>query len=245
MTEPTTERLARDLDEAGAPVEMVEAARAGLYDDFKNPLATPCIQLVVDLRKAGLTDLADRAADGEWDATPEESKAWAESPEGQEVMAALMPTPKPKLEVPPSREVVRNAMARKISPTVQAAVMAAAEAGRKSGCKEWKIRFERKPGIDKPDDELGPNDAIWYVEAIYAHGQISGTFVATGDSPLEACEKFVAAVQENATCFHCKKRIGWGRKHSRELTGQGVKKVCRFRAISENGVSTWVPGCKM
>jgi hypothetical protein len=93
MTErpiPTTERLARALEAAGAPQEMIARARGGFYDEFKSDLATPIVQLVQDAREAGLKGIAERAIDGEFDATKEESDAWAESPEGQEVMRQFM-----------------------------------------------------------------------------------------------------------------------------------------------------------
>lgn len=73
----TTERLARALEAANAPKAMIVAARAGCYDDFKSESATPCMDLVRDLTQAGLTFLAERATDGEFDATPAESEAWA------------------------------------------------------------------------------------------------------------------------------------------------------------------------
>jgi hypothetical protein len=93
MTEqpiPTTERLARALEAAGAPQVMINRARGSFYDDFKSDLATPIVQLVQDVRKAGLEGIAKRAIDGEFDATKEESDAWAESPEGQELMQQFM-----------------------------------------------------------------------------------------------------------------------------------------------------------
>lgn len=91
MTEaiPTTERLAKALEEAGAPKEMIDRARAGYYDDFKSELALPCVQLVNDLRAAGLHDLERRAMDGEFDGSAEESAAWFEA-EGKEHLSPAM-----------------------------------------------------------------------------------------------------------------------------------------------------------
>jgi hypothetical protein len=88
---PTTERLARALEAAGAPQDMINRARGGFYDDFKSDLATPIVQLVQDARKAGLEGIAQRAIHGEFDATPEEGDEWMMSPEGQEVMQQFMP----------------------------------------------------------------------------------------------------------------------------------------------------------
>lgn len=77
MSEPTTERLAKALQAGGAPAEMVRAAREGVYDDFKSDSPTPCMDLVRDLGEAKLFDLQNRAMDGEFDSTAEESATWA------------------------------------------------------------------------------------------------------------------------------------------------------------------------
>jgi hypothetical protein len=87
---PTTERLARDLQDAGAPAAMVQRAREGYYDDFKSPLAMPEAQLLTDARAAGLTTIVDGVIDGRWDSTKEEAEAWAQSPEGQETFRELL-----------------------------------------------------------------------------------------------------------------------------------------------------------
>ena len=73
---PTTERLAQALENAAAPEEMVRAARAGRYDDFKSESATPIFDLVRDLQRIGAKDLAQRAIAGEFDASKEEADAW-------------------------------------------------------------------------------------------------------------------------------------------------------------------------
>jgi hypothetical protein len=79
MTEPTTEKLAKAMEAAGAPEELIKAARAGVYDDYKSCLTFPCVQLVEDLRAAGLEDLAQRAINDEFGGTPEEAEAWMEA----------------------------------------------------------------------------------------------------------------------------------------------------------------------
>ena len=78
----TKDRLAEVLKVAGAPAEMIEKAQGGFYGDFSSPLAMPITQLVRDCRSAGLDDIARRAIAGEFDATEEEAREWAESPEG-------------------------------------------------------------------------------------------------------------------------------------------------------------------
>lgn len=94
MTIPTTERLARALEEKlDLPLpglrDMIRKARDGYYDDFKSPIAMPCLQLYSDLQALGLGEMAARAANGEWDATKEESDAWAASPDGQAAIRAI------------------------------------------------------------------------------------------------------------------------------------------------------------
>lgn len=74
----TSERLAAVLEAHGLR-EMAAKARDGYYDDYRSPLATPIVQLVLDLNKAKRGDLARRAMAGEWDGTREEAEAWYES----------------------------------------------------------------------------------------------------------------------------------------------------------------------
>lgn len=71
----TSERLAQVLHAAGL-LEMESKARAGYYDDYRSPLATPIVQLVKDLSAVNRRDLAERAMNGEWDGTREEGEAW-------------------------------------------------------------------------------------------------------------------------------------------------------------------------
>jgi GTP:adenosylcobinamide-phosphate guanylyltransferase len=89
-TKPTTERLAEALHAAGCPAAMIRRAREGYYDDYKSPLATPCMQLVSDLENIGQRDLANRARNGEFDGTREEAEAWARSPDGQAAFRDLL-----------------------------------------------------------------------------------------------------------------------------------------------------------
>lgn len=87
---PTTRKLATALMRRGAPMDMVQRALAGYYDDFKSPLAMPEMQLYHDALAAGLPDIAEMVKDGEFDATKEESAAWARSPDGQATFAELL-----------------------------------------------------------------------------------------------------------------------------------------------------------
>ena len=102
MSEHTTAKLARALSVIpGVPPAMVTRAIDGYYHDFLSPLDFPEMQLVADLRELAklpatprnsrplLRALAEAVVDGDYDASPEESDAWAKSPEGQETFRAL------------------------------------------------------------------------------------------------------------------------------------------------------------
>jgi hypothetical protein len=103
MGEHTTVKLARALGEIpGVPKDMLQRAVDGYYHDYLSPLTFPEFQLVTDLRElAGspatprdsrplLREMAQRVIDGEFDASKEESDAWAASPEGQETFRQLV-----------------------------------------------------------------------------------------------------------------------------------------------------------
>jgi len=72
----TKDRLVKDLKMFGAPEQMIEYARNGFYDDFETPIATPILRLIQDCLENGINEVAQRAKDGEYDASPEESKRW-------------------------------------------------------------------------------------------------------------------------------------------------------------------------
>ena len=87
---PTTERLAVVLETAGAPLDMIQAARNGHYDDYKSDVALPQHELIIDLHKAHLDDLIPRVTDGEFSAEKWEADEWAASEEGQEIFREFM-----------------------------------------------------------------------------------------------------------------------------------------------------------
>lgn len=92
MTKHTKDILADELRKAGLE-ELAKKAETGYYHDFLSPLETPCIQLISDLTKAGTPAalaLRRRHMNGEFDATKDESEAWAASPDGQAVMRELL-----------------------------------------------------------------------------------------------------------------------------------------------------------
>jgi hypothetical protein len=103
MSEHTTVKLAGALGEIpGVPKDMIQRAIDGYYHDYLSPLTFPEIQLVADLRELTtlpatprnsrplLRKMAQRVIDGEFDASKEESDAWAASPEGQETFRQLV-----------------------------------------------------------------------------------------------------------------------------------------------------------
>jgi hypothetical protein len=71
---PPTQRLIKDLDAARtkentqAIDRIVARARTEAYHDFLSSSATPIMELVTDLRAAGLNNLVDKAKDGDYDA---------------------------------------------------------------------------------------------------------------------------------------------------------------------------------
>lgn len=76
MAIPTTEKLAKAMEEVGCPSGMIQRALEGEFDDFKSNSATPIVRLVRELQSIGQNALAQRAMDGEFDATKEEADAW-------------------------------------------------------------------------------------------------------------------------------------------------------------------------
>jgi hypothetical protein len=88
----TKDRLAQELraiDLEG----MAALASMGKYDDFLSDDAMAITTLVNELAKVGTVGaiaLRKRVIEGEFDATKEESDAWAASPEGQEAFRMLI-----------------------------------------------------------------------------------------------------------------------------------------------------------
>jgi hypothetical protein len=85
----TKDFLALELRKAGLHA-MADKAATGHYHDFESPLDFPEIQLATDLTLAGgpaALALRARHFNGEFDASTEESEAWAE---GQEAFGQLI-----------------------------------------------------------------------------------------------------------------------------------------------------------
>jgi hypothetical protein len=96
----TRERLAVELRKIGAITGPDNAAKyeafakraeTGEFDDYADTYVCPITQLYAELTAAGLTKFAARVANGEFDATKEESDEWARSPSGQEAAKQLPP----------------------------------------------------------------------------------------------------------------------------------------------------------
>lgn len=70
---------------------FAKRAETGEFDDYADTYVCPITQLYTELMKAGFTKFASRVANGEFDATKEESDEWARSPSGQDVARRLSP----------------------------------------------------------------------------------------------------------------------------------------------------------
>lgn len=70
---------------------FAKRAETGEFDDYASTYACPVTQLHNELKAAGFNKFAARVANGEFDATKEESDEWARSPEGQALAKQLSP----------------------------------------------------------------------------------------------------------------------------------------------------------
>ncbi len=118
MKMPTKLRLAAALREAAAQAQSQNAAKyeafakraeTGEFDDFGDAHACPITQLHGELLAAGFNKFAARVREGEFDATKEESDAWAASPAGQEAYRMLI-REQPSLGDAPIEEQHRTQM---------------------------------------------------------------------------------------------------------------------------------------
>ena len=96
----TRDRLAAELrkvaaiagkDNAAKYEAFAKRAETGEFDDYADTHVCPITQLHHELTAAGFTKFASRVANGEFDATKEESDEWARSPSGQEAAKSLPP----------------------------------------------------------------------------------------------------------------------------------------------------------
>jgi len=88
---PTRWKLASALIAAGL-YDMAERAVLGLYDDYLSPYDLPITILAHELQRIGTPEallIRRQAMAGEFDATAEEGALWAQSPEGQAMLAKM------------------------------------------------------------------------------------------------------------------------------------------------------------
>ncbi len=90
----TIDRLVAAIDEYnknGKHDKLRARAAAGEFSDYGDMHACPITELHRLCKKYGLNALAERVADGEFDASGDESDEWARSPSGQEIAKDLSP----------------------------------------------------------------------------------------------------------------------------------------------------------
>lgn len=96
----TRDRLASELRDIAAKAQPANAAKytslsfraeKGEFDDYSDAHVCGPTALYQELLKLGLTKFASRVANGEFDATREESDEWANGPEGREAMKDFTP----------------------------------------------------------------------------------------------------------------------------------------------------------
>jgi hypothetical protein len=96
----TKDFLAEVLRSVGLD-KMAGQAATGYYHDYLSPLDMPETQLLIDLKQAiscetdqskadRIQAVVNRHMNGDFDATYEESEAWAASREGQDALGSLL-----------------------------------------------------------------------------------------------------------------------------------------------------------
>lgn len=93
-TKATADRLAAAIREVATEArhhKLADRAASGEFGDYADTHVCPITELHRLCRQYGLNTLAERVADGEFDASKEESDEWAASPSGQSAFAMLSP----------------------------------------------------------------------------------------------------------------------------------------------------------
>lgn len=93
-TKAAAERQAKAICEVASEprhFRLAERAEQGEFTDYADTHACPITELHRLCRQYGLHALADRVANGEFDATGEESDEWAKSSSGQDIAKELSP----------------------------------------------------------------------------------------------------------------------------------------------------------
>jgi hypothetical protein len=91
-TKASAEKLAAAIKEYnpdGKHDKLMARAAAGEFTDYADTHACPITELYRLCRKYGLNELADRVANGEFDATKDESDEWMKSQSGQDIAKEL------------------------------------------------------------------------------------------------------------------------------------------------------------
>lgn len=228
---PTMHRLARDLEAAGAPPEMVAKASAGYYDDFHpNGSEINMTDLYRDLHNAGLNDLAEMVKQGEWDATKEESDAWAESPEGQETFAEFAKgasSPKRTVDKIAADHAIKrnnpliNGSGERLPLKHPGMMLAAVDVIADCGATDLEVSCI--------STVIGER---WSAQATAANGEVVET--SGFKLPEYAVEALARKMVNGGLCDNCGKPIQLGGdRHNRH-------NVCRWKRIGPK----WVAGCQ-
>ena len=93
-TKATADRLAtaiRDVATESRHHRLADRAAAGEFADYGDAHTCPITECHRLCRQYGLHSIADRLANGEFDASAEESDEWARSTSGQEIAKELSP----------------------------------------------------------------------------------------------------------------------------------------------------------
>ena len=93
-TKAAAEKLAAaiaEYNQDGKHDKLMARAAGGEFTDYSDAHACPITELHRLCRKYGLNDLADRVANGDFDATKDESDEWMKSSSGQAVAKDLPP----------------------------------------------------------------------------------------------------------------------------------------------------------
>lgn len=93
-TKASADRLAaaiRELATEARHHKLAERAESGEFTDYADTHVCPITELHRLCRQYGLHALADRVANGDFDANKEESDEWAKSASGQSIAKELSP----------------------------------------------------------------------------------------------------------------------------------------------------------
>jgi hypothetical protein len=102
-TKATADRLVaaiREYNADGKHDKLMARAATGEFADYGDAHVCPITELHTLCRRYGLNALADRVANGEFDASTDESDEWAHSPSGQAIAKELSPAMRAVIGLP-------------------------------------------------------------------------------------------------------------------------------------------------